>query len=155
MAAAAVGLALTPETRTVAPADRPRYHRQRIKAPAGARAPFAAFIAFAALALFVSLAPTFLAGAYFRSSLRTVLAPSDPGNRAGLPTVFFLIGYIGLSIPAVGLGVLAQHVAAKTALLIFGAVLVAGVAASLGFLLRRPGIDRALVATSAADVFEG
>jgi hypothetical protein len=40
----------------------------------------------------------------------------------------------GLGIPAVGLGVLAQDVAAKTALLVFGAVLAAGA----GFLLRRP-----------------
>jgi hypothetical protein len=46
-----------------------------------------------------------------------------------------------LSIAAVGLGVLAQEVAAKTALLIFGAVLVAGVAASAGILLRRPETD--------------
>jgi hypothetical protein len=63
---------------------------------------------------------------------------SDPDNRAGVLTVFFLTGYIGLSVPAVGLGVLAQEVAAKTALLIFGAILVAGVAASAGILLRRP-----------------
>lgn len=218
-AAAAIGVVLTPETRTMAAADRPRYHPQPIKAPAQGHASFvgallAAFIAFAAAALFNSLAPTFLAGplhhpslalagaaaftvfaaaaaaqifliglgrqalaafgalsitagsiaivvavqlsapslglfliggavlgagvgAYFKSSLRTVIALSDPSNRAGALTVFFLIGYIGLSIPAVGLGVLAQHVAAKTALLIFGAALVAGVAASAGFLLRR------------------
>jgi len=220
MAAGAIGLALTPETRTLAPADRPRYHPQRIKAPAQARAPFAgaligAFIAFAALAFFMSLAPTFLAGplghpslalagavaflvfaaavaaqvlparfgrqtlaslgalfitagsaalvvavqlsapslwlflvggavlgfgggAYFKSSLATVIAVSEPANRAGALTSFFLAGYIGLSIPAVGLGVLAQHVAPNTALLIFGVLLVAGVTASAGFLLRRP-----------------
>lgn len=220
LAAAAVGLALTPETRTMEPANRPGYHPQRIKAPAAARASFAgaliaAFIALAGLALFNSLAPTFLAGplhypslalagaaaflvfaaaaaaqillsrlgrqalaafgalwitagsvaivvavqlsapslwlflvggavlgagagAYFKSSLGTVIAVSDPGNRAGALTVFFLIAYVGLSIPAVGLGLLAQEVAAKTALLIFGGVLVAGVAASVGFLLRHP-----------------
>jgi hypothetical protein len=69
---------------------------------------------------------------------------SDPDNRAGIPTVFFLSGHIGLSIPPVGLGVLTQDVAAKTALLIFGAVLVACVGASAGFLLRRP---EALVAS--------
>ncbi|MGH7918488.1 MAG: MFS transporter, partial [Candidatus Dormibacteraceae bacterium] len=67
MAAGIVGLALTPETRTLRPADRPRYHPQQIKAPAQARVSFfgalmGAFIAFAALAFFVSLAPTFLAG---------------------------------------------------------------------------------------------
>lgn len=219
LAIAAVGLALAPETRTMQPADRPRYHPQPIKAPAKGRVSFiaaliAAFIAFAGLALFNSLAPTFLAGplhhpslalaggtsfiafaaaaaaqvlliglgrpalaafgalsitagaaaivvavqlstpslwlfliggavlgagggAYFKSSLGTVIALSDPSNRAGALTVFFLIGYIGLSIPAVGLGVLSQHVADKTALLIFGAALVAGIAASAGFLVRR------------------
>ena len=77
-------------------------------------------------------------GAYFKSSLTTVIALSDATNRAGALTVFFLVGYVGLSIPAVGLGVLAQHVEAKTALLIFGAALVAGVAASAGSLLHRP-----------------
>ncbi|MGH2862279.1 MAG: MFS transporter [Solirubrobacteraceae bacterium] len=219
MAAGAVGLALAPETRTLKPADRPRYHPQQIKAPAQARGPFysaliGAFIAFAALAFFMSLAPTFLAGplhhpslalagavaflvfaaavaaqvlpsrferqalagfgalwitagsaaivvavqlstpslwlflaggavlgagggAYFKSSLGTVIALSNPASRAGALASFFLAGYIGLSIPAVGLGVLAQHVAPKTALLIFGALLVAGVATSAGFLLRR------------------
>ncbi|MGH7911409.1 MAG: MFS transporter [Candidatus Dormibacteraceae bacterium] len=220
MAAAAVGLALTPETRILAPVDRPRYHPQRIQAPTQARAAFfgaliGGFIAFAALAFFMSLAPTFLAGrlhqpslalagavaflvfaaaavaqilptrfgrralaavgapwitagsaaivvavqlspaslwlfllggavlgfgggAYFKSSLGTVIASSDPGSRAGALTSFFLAGYVGLSIPAVGLGVLAQHLAPKTSLLIFGVLLVAGVAASAGFLLRRP-----------------
>ncbi|MGH7735598.1 MAG: MFS transporter, partial [Gemmatimonadales bacterium] len=74
MAVAAVGLALTPETRTLAPADRPRYHLQRITAPAQARASFfgaliGGFIAFAALAFFMSLAPTFLAGPLGHPSL--------------------------------------------------------------------------------------
>jgi hypothetical protein len=64
-----------------------------------------------------------------------VVRVSRSGWQADL---FFLTGYIGLSIPAVGLGVLAQEVAAKTALLIFGAILVAGVA---GILLRRPETD--------------
>ncbi|TWP33936.1 hypothetical protein [Leekyejoonella antrihumi] len=77
-------------------------------------------------------------GSYFKSSLRTVIATGNPGSRAGALTLFFLAGYLGLSIPAVGLGLLAQDVAAKTALLIFGALLVAGVAASAGLLLRRP-----------------
>jgi hypothetical protein len=63
---------------------------------------------------------------------------SDPDNRAGVLTVSFLSGYIDLSVPAVGLGVLTQDVAGKTALLIFGAVLVAGVDGGAGFLLRRP-----------------
>jgi MFS family permease len=82
-------------------------------------------------------------GAYFKSSLSTVIALSDPDNRAGVLTVFFLTGYIGLSVPAVGLGVLAQEMEAKTALLIFGAILVTGVAASAGILLRRPETNAA------------
>lgn len=220
MGAGVAGLALTPETRILTPADRPRYHPQRIKAPARGRASFlgallGGFIAFAALAFFMSLAPTFLSGplhhpslalagavaflvfaaavaaqllparfgrqtlaalgalwitmgsvaivvavqlstpslwlfllggavlgagggAYFKSSLGAVIASGDPGSRAGALASFFLAGYVGLSIPAVGLGILAQHVAANTALLIFGVLLVAGVAASAGLLLRRP-----------------
>jgi hypothetical protein len=77
-------------------------------------------------------------GAYFKSALGTVIALSDLANRAEVLALFFVVGYIGLSIPAVGLGVLAQIVAPKTALLIFGAALIASAAASAAVLLRQP-----------------
>lgn len=218
LAAAAVGLALTPETRVVAPADRPRYHPQQLRFPPRARGRFYAaltggFMAFAAIGLFSSLAPTYLAGplghpslalagavaflvtgaaavapivlvhagqraqagagaagmlagiaalvvavelptpslwlflvggaliglgggTYFRSTLTTVLSVSDPANRAGTLVSFYLAGYLGMAIPVVGLGVLVQYIAANTALLIFGALLAAGVSASVRPMLR-------------------
>ncbi|MGH7910778.1 MAG: MFS transporter, partial [Candidatus Dormibacteraceae bacterium] len=74
MAAGAVGLTLTPETRALDLADRPPYRPQQIKVPAQGHAFFfgaliAVFIAFAALAFFMSLAPTFLAGPLHHPSL--------------------------------------------------------------------------------------
>lgn len=153
MAAAAVGLALTPETRIVAAADRPPYRPQHVKAPAQARGRFyaaltGAFIAAAAMGFFTSLvavepaAPSlwlFLAGGaligigggtYFKSALTTVLLMSHPANRAGTLASVYLAAYLGMAIPVVGLGVLVQHIAAGTALLIFGLLLVTGVSAT-------------------------
>jgi hypothetical protein len=69
--------------------------------------------------------------------LTTVLAVSDPANRAGTLVSFYLAGYLGMALPVLGLGVLVQYIAASTALLIFGSLLVTGVGASVRALLRR------------------
>jgi MFS family permease len=63
---AAIGVALSPET-VALPDRRPAYRPQRIAVPAAARPRYAAalaaaFVAFAVLGLFSSLAPSFLAG---------------------------------------------------------------------------------------------
>lgn len=65
-----------------------------------------------------------------------MLVVSDPAGRAGALALLYLAGYIGMTIPVVGLGVLVQHIAAHTSLLIFGSLLVAGVCASARPLLR-------------------
>jgi hypothetical protein len=232
MVIAATGLVLTPETHVEAAADRPRYHPQRLRAPAQARGRFyaaltGAFMAFAAIGFFTSLAPSFLAGplgspsvalagavaflvtataaaapialvrvgqdtvarlgaavviagtvalvvavelstpslwlfltggapigigagAYFRSSLTTVLAISDPATRAGTLVSLFLSGYIGMALPVLGLGVLVQHIALNTALLLFGALLVVGVSASIRPMLHQRADSRA-VSTGESD----
>ena len=54
-----------------------------------------------------------------------MLAASSP-NRAEVLAGFFLAGYLGLSVPVLGLGVAAQFVAPKVALLAFAALLLAG-----------------------------
>ena len=50
---------------------------------------------------------------------------------------FFLAGYVGISVPVLGLGVLTQFIAAKYALAIFAALLIAGIAASSRPLITR------------------
>lgn len=75
-------------------------------------------------------------GALFKACLSTVVRVADPARRAETLVGLFLAGYVGLVIPAVGLGLLTRQVADKTALLCFGVVLVLGVAASLQPLLR-------------------
>lgn len=97
MAIAAVGLVLTPETHTMKPADRPRYHPQRISAPAKGRVSFiaaliAAFIAFAGMALFHSLAPTFLAGPLHHPSLALAGAAAFIAFAAAAAAQILLIG---------------------------------------------------------------
>lgn len=213
-----VGVALSPETRSVSTEERPAYRPQRVHVPRADRAPFfgalaAAFIAFAAFALFTSLGPSFLAGALhhpshalagstagelffgavlaqvvlgrrpnrelvlagtacvvtgalavvgavwlstpslamflaggavlgfgagalFKGALSTMVAISAPERRAETLAGLFLAAYLGLIAPAIGLGVLVQEVQAKVALLGFGGLLVVGVLASVGPMLR-------------------
>ena len=67
------------------------------------------------------------AGLLFKGGIvrASVLAASSP-NRAEVLAGFFLAGYLGLSVPVLGLGVAAQFVAPKVALLAFAALLLAG-----------------------------
>jgi MFS family permease len=76
------------------------------------------------------------AGAIFRGAMVTVIHIAEPARRAETLVGLFLTGYVGMILPSVGLGVLTQEVQPKVALLIFGGVLVAGVLASIGPLLR-------------------
>lgn len=69
-------------------------------------------------------------GTYFRSALTGALALSDRSSRAGTLASVYLASYVGQAAPVVGLGVLMQNIAAGTSLLIFGVLLIAGVAAS-------------------------
>jgi MFS family permease len=65
------------------------------------------------------------AGALFKGCVATVVGVAEPARRAEALAGLFLAGYIGLSIPVLGLGVLTQEVSARTALLVFAAVAVA------------------------------
>lgn len=75
-------------------------------------------------------------GALFKGALATIVRISDPERRAGTLVSLFLAGYLGLTVPVVGLGLLSQVVELRTALLLFSAVLVAAMLASLRPLLR-------------------
>ena len=199
---------------------RPRYHPQRLAAPAEARRQFAAaaagvFIAFAVAGLFAGLAGTLLAGplhhhspaltgvtifltfgtsvlvqttttswpahrlvaagippliaglgllvasawtsppnlalfltsgvvagagigAIIRGSLTSAIAASSPDDRAGTLATFFTAGYVGLSLPVIGIGLSLQHLSPRVTLLIFGA------AAAIVILAAAPTLARPL-----------
>jgi MFS family permease len=70
------------------------------------------------------------AGLVFKGGLMTVSGLAAPERRAEVLAGYFLAGYVGLSVPVLGLGVLDQLLEPKVALLIFAALLLAGVAAS-------------------------
>jgi MFS family permease len=90
------------------------------------------------------------AGLLFKGGIVTVSGLAAPERRAEVLAGFFLAGYLGLSVPVVGLGLLEQWIEPRIALLAFAAVLVTGVALSAPALLGRAsrGRFRALPATS-------
>jgi hypothetical protein len=77
----------------------------------------------------------------------TVSGLAAPVRRAEALAGFFLAGYVGISVPVLGLGVLSEWVAPRVALLVFAAALLAGLASSARSLLvgerRAPGRHRA------------
>ena len=67
------------------------------------------------------------AGALFKGVVTTIAVIAPPERRAEAMAGMFLAGYIGLSMPVVGLGVMTQYLSPRLSLLIFTAALVAGV----------------------------
>jgi MFS family permease len=211
---------------------RPRYHPQRLAAPAGARRQFAAaatgaFTAFAVAGLFAGLTGTLLAGplrhhspaltgvtifltfgtsvlvqttttswpahrlvaagippliaglgllvtsawtsppnlalfltsgvvagagigAIIRGSLTIAIAASGPDDRAGTLATFFTAGYVGLSLPVIGIGLSLQHLSPRVTLLIFGAAAAIVILAAAPT-LARPVPDRPVPSEPATD----
>lgn len=68
------------------------------------------------------------AGALFKGVVAMVAAIAPPERRAEAMAGMFLAGYIGLSMPVVGLGVMTQYLSPRLSLLIFTAALIAGIA---------------------------
>lgn len=66
-------------------------------------------------------------GLMFKGSVATAAALAAPDQRAEALAGIFLAGYIGLTVPVVGLGLLTQELAADVSLTIFAAALIAGV----------------------------
>jgi hypothetical protein len=89
------------------------------------------------------------AGLLFKGGVVAVAGLAAPDRRAEALAGFFLAGYVGISVPVLGLGVLDQWVAPKVALLAFAATLLAGLARSVRTLLvgerRAPGRRRPLI----------
>jgi predicted MFS family arabinose efflux permease len=73
-------------------------------------------------------------GLSFRAGLATLNAGSPAAQRAEVASSFFVIAYIGISLPVIGEGALAQAIGLRPAGLAFAAVVAALAAAALALL---------------------
>jgi hypothetical protein len=76
-------------------------------------------------------------GGVFRGSLAVVLSSSGPEDRAGALATFFMAGYVGVSLPVLGIGVALQYVSPRVTLLAFGLAVGAATLAAAPHLLRQ------------------
>jgi MFS family permease len=77
------------------------------------------------------------AGSLFKGVVSTVAETAVPARRAEALAGMFLAGYIGLSVPVLGLGVLTQYLTPRTSLLIFAAALAVTMLAATPKLMSR------------------
>ncbi len=75
-------------------------------------------------------------GAIFRGTLTVTVSMSAPDERAGALATFFIAGYVGLSLPVIGLGIALQYASPRTTILAFGAIVAAGILAAAPMLLK-------------------
>jgi hypothetical protein len=75
------------------------------------------------------------AGLLFKGGIVTASSLAAPDRRAEVLAGFYLAGYLGISVPVLGLGILGELVAPRVGLLGFAALLLAGIAASARTLL--------------------
>jgi MFS family permease len=66
-------------------------------------------------------------GMIFRASLTVVITTAPASDRAAALALFFLVGYVGLSLPVVAAGIALMFVSFKVILLTFGLVVAAGI----------------------------
>jgi MFS family permease len=80
-------------------------------------------------------------GLSFRAGLTAVNEASPPEHRAEVASSFFVVGYLGISVPVVGVGLLAELASLRAAGLVF-AGLVALLALAALYLLRETSTSR-------------
>jgi MFS family permease len=88
--------------------------------------------------LFGGIAAGVGAGVLFKSAVGAVAAMARPGKRSEALAGLFLISYLGLVLPAVGLGITTRYTSATTAVTWFTGVLLV-MLATVGVLGRRSG----------------
>jgi MFS family permease len=71
------------------------------------------------------------AGLVFRGALVAAGASAPPESRAEVLSGFFLGAYVGLSVPVLGLGIATQYAPARDVMLVFVAVVIVALVASL------------------------
>jgi predicted MFS family arabinose efflux permease len=88
---------------------------------------FALSLSTSSLALFITAAVVLGAGhgACFRSGVAAVAAAAPPARRGEVTSTLFVVLYLGISIPVVGVGALSQGAGLLTAGLVFAAVIAA------------------------------
>ena len=69
------------------------------------------------------------AGISFRAAITAAASTAAPESRAEVLAGFFLGAYVGLTVPVVGLGIATQHVSARSAMVVFAALVVVAVVA--------------------------
>ena len=65
-------------------------------------------------------------GAMIRGSLSLVISTTTAADRAGALATYFAAGYVGVSLPVIGLGVALQYASPRVVLLVFAALVGAG-----------------------------
>jgi Major Facilitator Superfamily len=78
-------------------------------------------------------------GLAFQGAFRMILALAAPGQRAGLVTAVFAVGYLAFSVPALIAGVATTKFGLHSTALVYSASLAALVAIAIALLLIRPG----------------
>ena len=78
------------------------------------------------------------ASAIFRASFNIVISTSRVDDRAGALATLFSAGYMALSLPVLGLGIVLLYLSPKVTLLIFGVVVGVSLLAAAATLLRQP-----------------
>ncbi|WP_306314432.1 MFS transporter [Streptomyces hydrogenans] len=76
-------------------------------------------------------------GLAFRAALSAVAAASPPDQRAAVISSLFVVAYVGISIPVIGVGLLADPLGLEGAGLVFIACMLVLVASAGAYLLRR------------------
>jgi predicted MFS family arabinose efflux permease len=87
-------------------------------------------------------------GLSFRSGLGAVNQQCPADQRAAVASTFFVIAYIAISLPVVGVGLLARSVSLKTTGLVFAGIVMVLAAVAAGLLLRQ---ERSAGAAGRAD----
>jgi MFS family permease len=75
-------------------------------------------------------------GAIIRGSLTVVISAASPDDRAGALATFFTAGYIGVSLPVIGVGIILQHLSPRVTLLIFAVAVGLVILAAAPILIR-------------------
>ena len=110
-------------------------------------------LAMLAASLAVASYPLFLAGTVvsgvaagtaFSGGLATALSVAAAGERGRVSSLFYLIAYVGLTIPVIGAGIAVAELSVLSAFVIVGAVLAAFDLAALAYLTRRPADETGL-----------
>jgi len=78
------------------------------------------------------------ASAIFRASFNIVMSTTHADDRAGALATLFSAGYMALSLPVLGLGIVLLYLSPKVTLLMFGVVVGVGILAAARTLLRQP-----------------